>query len=340
MSKHLLALTFALAACAPTLDQLPATADETAPPAENLADEIVPTRALTVERFTSDAAGFDTHSYWVDTGREVVVFDAQFTDALAERLAAQIRSRTRSPIRYVVITHPNPDKFNGATVFRRLGATVIASARTAAAIPGVHAYKRRFFVDVARMFTAQSYPAEPVIDRTFTGTLRLPLAQGEILLRELRNPGVSSTQTVAWIPGARSLVVGDLVHHRAHAWLEGGIVDNAPTPALRAWGLALEELRAYRGATVLGGRGESAPVELAVRAQQSYLRTAVTLIDRYLAELGARTSELSTERAGEHHRALAARFAQAFPDHALPYMIEYGVYGLVQQRLAERARAR
>ena len=34
--------------------------------------------------FTSDAAGFDTHSYWLDTGSEVVVFDAQDERPVAE----------------------------------------------------------------------------------------------------------------------------------------------------------------------------------------------------------------------------------------------------------------
>ena len=68
--------------------------------------------------FTSDAAGFDTHSFWLDTGREVVVFDAQFTAARAEKLIAEIRSKTSHPIRFVVVTHPNPDKFNGAAAFQ------------------------------------------------------------------------------------------------------------------------------------------------------------------------------------------------------------------------------
>src|SRR5678816_4049427 len=49
--------------------------------------------------FTSDAAGFDTHSFYYDTGKEVVVFDAQFTPDLARQLIAQIHGETTSPIR-------------------------------------------------------------------------------------------------------------------------------------------------------------------------------------------------------------------------------------------------
>jgi hypothetical protein len=54
--------------------------------------------------FTSDAAGFDSQSCWLDTGREVVVFDAQFTEELAGKLIAEIRGKTPHSIRFVVVT--------------------------------------------------------------------------------------------------------------------------------------------------------------------------------------------------------------------------------------------
>lgn len=281
--------------------------------------------------FTSDASGFDTHSYWVDTGKEVVVFDAQFTPALAEQLIADIRSQTSSPIRWVVVTHPNPDKFNGTSAFRAAGARVVASEATAAAIPTVHAYKRAFFVDFAKMFTAESYPPQATVDVTFRGSLQLPLEAGEVELRELVYPGVSSTQTVAWLPSTRNLLVGDLVHVKAHAWLEGGIVDGAPRPDVDGWLASLDELRAFEGATVRGGRGGSAPVAEAVEAEQAYLRRARALVKEYVDGLAARKAELLDERAAQHHRAIAERLAAEFPDYALPYLVEYGVYGLANQ---------
>lgn len=46
----------------------------------------------------------------------------------------------------MVITHPNPDKFNGLSAFQDAGAEVIASEATAAAMLGVQGYKKAFFV--------------------------------------------------------------------------------------------------------------------------------------------------------------------------------------------------
>jgi glyoxylase-like metal-dependent hydrolase (beta-lactamase superfamily II) len=282
-----------------------------------------------VGRYTSDSNGFDTHSYFYDTGREVVVFDAQFTPAEAEKLLAAIRSQTKNPIRYLVLTHPNPDKFNGAPVFQREGAKVVASEATAAAIGAVHAYKKFYFVNVAKMFTEESYPAEARVDLTFKDRLALPLEGGaEVTLSVLQNPGVAVTQTVAHIPKRKALIVGDLVHHKAHAWLEGGIREGKATPDLERWKAALDELLAWPDTTVYGGRGESAPVQVAVEAQKQYLDGMKSLVQSYVEELGPRSSELCGNEAGPHYRVITQRASQAYPDHQLPYMVEFSVYGL------------
>lgn len=307
MKKLLLASFLLLAACA-------------ADPGLATSDVVAAHETHPIHVFTSDASAFDTHSFWLDTGREVVVFDAQFTPKVAGDLVADIRRQTSSPIRWVVVTHPNPDKFNGAPVFQALGAKVVASESTARAIPGVHAYKKAYFVDVAKSFTAETYPAEAHVDVTFRGDYQLPLEGGaSVKLHELANAGVSSTQTIAVLPDA--LVVGDLVHHEAHAWLEGGIVDGKPAPDLESWKRALDELTAYRGFTVYGGRGAAAKVEVAVPSQKAYLDRMLAVTFDFVREYGP--------TANEHAAELAKRAQTAFPSYALRYLIEYGAYGLV-----------
>ena len=292
--------------------------------------------APSLQVFTADEKGFDTHSYWLDTGDEVVVFDAQFTPKLAKQLIEHIRTRTASPIRWLVITHPNPDKFNGANAFREAGARVVASRATANAIADVHAYKRHFFVNIARMFGPQDYPSAPTIDDTFDDTFRLPLRSGEVELRVLDNGGVSSTQTVAWLPGSKSLIVGDLVHHQAHAWLEGGIVGDMPRPSIRSWLAALDELEAFRGAVVYGGRGKPVGVRQAVAAQREYLVKVQQIASDYVDSLGSRVSELEGKTAAAHYKVVAERIVAAFPGYSLPYMAHFGVYGLVNHLAALR----
>ena len=287
--------------------------------------------------YDSGEAGFFTKTYFYDTGNEVVAFDAQFTPQLAEAAIASLREQTDNPITSLVITHPNPDKFNGAPAFQQEGAQVIASEATEAAIPGVHEYKKAGFVGMG-MFTEETYPEQATVDETFTGTHTIELSDGKTVeLSELSQPGVSSTQTVAFIPELNALIVGDLVHHKLHAWLEGGIVNGQATPTIDDWIADLQELETtFAGEpepTVYGGRGESAPLSVAVADQIAYLQKADQIVTDYVAGLGDKTSELSSDKAGEHYAAIQAELEKAFPDYAFPDMISFSVYGLVNSKL-------
>lgn len=289
--------------------------------------------------YQSNQTGFDTNTYFYDSGKEVIVFDTQFTGQLAKDFMAYIRSKTTNPISHVVITHPNPDKFNGASVFQEQGAKVIASALTKNAMPGVHAYKKVFFVS-AGMFTEESYPALVSVDEVFETQHDLVLKTGEkISLLELGNPGVSSNQTVALIPGINALIVGDLVHHKAHAWLEGGIVAAKATPTLTSWKATLANLPKITGqdsTLVYGGRGQTGTMAEVIPAQISYLEKAEVIVEKYLVGLGNKTSELSDPKLSQAHLAsLTKKFEEAFPERNLSYLIQYGAYGLVFQKLAQ-----
>ena len=311
------------------LSAIPATAQQASP--------VTGREGGTLYTFDSGEAGFFTKTYFYDTGSEVVAFDAQFTPELAEQAIAYLRSQTDSPIASLVITHPNPDKFNGAPAFQDAGATVISSQATADAIPGVHAYKKAGFVGMG-MFTEETYPQQAIIDETFTDTHTLQLSDGKTVeLGELSQPGVSSTQTVALIPELNALIVGDLVHHKLHAWLEGGIVNGQATPTLEGWIAGLRELEErFAGEPepiVYGGRGEAAPLSEAVADQIAYLEQADKIVTDYIAGLGERASELSGPEAGEHYAAIQAELAAAFPEYAFPDMISFSVYGLVNSKL-------
>ena len=304
----------------------------------SLALHAQPAQAGQLHVFTSDAAGFHTHSAWYDDGREVTVVDAQFTHAHAQAVIDHVKSRTRSPITRVIVTHPNPDKFNGLPVFHAAGAVSIASAATAAAMPGVDAYKRRFWIDVAGAFTEASYPRVGPVKQTFTKRLTIRLASGETLtLTELAQPGISSHQTVVRIDKTGDLIVGDLVHSNHHAWLEGGIVNGKPVPTLAGWKAGLRELPRLGKGKVYGGRGDALPVREAVAQQVAYLERAEAIVDRYLDGLGDRVHETTDPaRRQAHHAAIQAAVAAAFPSYAGPDMVGYSVYGLVQQKLAQR----
>ncbi|MDB5931374.1 MAG: Glyoxylase, beta-lactamase superfamily [Polaromonas sp.] len=287
--------------------------------------------------FTSEAAGFNTHSVWYDDGKEVTVVDTQFVPQIAQALVADIRRQTTSPITRVIVTHPNPDKFNALSVFHAEGVQSIASAAAAAAIPGVDRYKRDFWIK-AKAFTDETYPKVEAVKATFTGQQKITLKSGEtITLIELRQPGVSSNQVVVRIDKTGDLVVGDLVHTRTHAWLEGGIVDGKPVPTLAGWKADLKELLKLGHGKAYGGRGDFVPLQQAVAQQITYLDKADAIVNRYIESLGDNKPELSDPaKQAMHYSAIQAEFVKAFPGYAMPDLIGYSIYGLVQQKLVAK----
>lgn len=286
--------------------------------------------------YDSGPDGFNTKTFFYDTGSEVVAFDAQFDPKLARAAIDFLREQTDSPITFLVVTHPNPDKFNGIIAFQDEGAKVIGSEETAAAMPGVHDYKKAFFVG-SGMYTDESYPELGMIDKSFADAMTLELDNGKTVeLLELSEPGVSSTQTVAFIPELNALIVGDLVHHGMHAWLEGGIVDGQATPTIEGWIADLRELESTFTADpepmVYGGRGEAAPLSEAVADQIAYLEKADQIVTDYVESLGDRKAELMGPEAGEHYAAIQAAIEEAFPDYEFGDMIGFSVYGLVNSK--------
>jgi glyoxylase-like metal-dependent hydrolase (beta-lactamase superfamily II) len=278
--------------------------------------------------FKSGPEGFDTRTFFYVGSQEVVAIDSQFTPELAKASIDHLRKHTDKPITWLVITHPNPDKFNGAGVFKTEGAMILASENTKNAIPGVHGYKEYFFVEMAKIFKKGTYPQPVAVDQTFTGEMDLVLKDGERLqLKELSQAGVSSTQTVVFSEKAQSLFVGDLIHHKAHAWLEGGIENGKATPRISEWIQSLNELQSLfpEKTTVLGGRGENATLGVAVKSQVQYLKKAQAIVK----------SAVQKTKAEPNYKKLAESFAIEFPDYGLAYMIEYGAYGLAQSELSK-----
>jgi glyoxylase-like metal-dependent hydrolase (beta-lactamase superfamily II) len=289
--------------------------------------------------YESGPEGFNTKTIFVDNGQEVVAFDAQFTPALAEASLRYLSTKTTSPVTHLVITHPNPDKFNGASVYKKLGAKIVASELTAANIAGTHTYKKYFFVEMAKMFKEADYPTPVGVDQTFGSRLELRLGNGDrIELLETGLAGVSTNQTVAFVPGAGALIVGDLIHSNAHAWLEGGIVSGQAQPTMASWIKNLELLSkefSDSDVKVFGGRGDAVLAREAFDEQIRYLKKADQIVASYVKKLGARAAEeLSGAKAGEHHAALTKEFETSFPTYKLSYMIQYGVYGLANSKIA------
>lgn len=148
---------------------------------------------------------------FVVTASGVIVIDALASPRQAEALLHSIRSVTRQPIKWVILTHHHPDHHFGTVIFRRLGAKVIAhpDRRVLASEGGEDAliadWVRVVGLDAMRGFEFADAPDRPVTD---TDTLRLG---GRTLVIRHLGAAHSPGDLIVWLPRERVLFAGDLL---------------------------------------------------------------------------------------------------------------------------------
>jgi thiosulfate/3-mercaptopyruvate sulfurtransferase len=201
---------------------------------------------------------------FVVTSAGVVVIDALASPRQAEQFIQAIRSVTRQPIKWLILTHHHPDHHFGASVFRRHGARVIAhpDRRVLASERGEDAliadWVRVVGLDAMRGFEFADTPDQPV---TRTDTLQLG---GRTFV--VSHPGAahSAGDLMVWVPDQRILFAGDLLVEDAVTM----VVDGSSTQLLQA----LDAIDGLRPAVVVPGHGAiPAAPETLVAGTRSYI---------------------------------------------------------------------
>lgn len=148
---------------------------------------------------------------FVVTPAGVVVIDALASPGEGRVLMRTIRTVTRAPVRYLVLTHHHPDHTFGAIVFKRAGARVIAhpDRRTLANIDGddrlASDWTGVMGLEQMRGFAYADTPDIPVRRDTMlvVGGRRI----------EIVRPGPAHTagDLMVWLPNERVLFAGDVL---------------------------------------------------------------------------------------------------------------------------------
>jgi glyoxylase-like metal-dependent hydrolase (beta-lactamase superfamily II) len=217
----------------------------------------------------------------------VVAIDAGASPRDGERLLRTIRSVTRRPVRWLVLTHHHPDHHFGAVAFRRSGAKVIAhpDRRTLASEGGEDALVASWIgvvgLDAMRGFEFANVPDRPV-ERA--DTLRLG---GRTIVIAAPGPAHTAGDLLVWLPEERVLFAGDIL-------VEDGVtmIVDGSTPALLA---ALDGVERLHPRVLVPGHG-------------ALPRQPKALLDSTRAYLNALRAEMraAVEQGRTMSRALAA----------------------------------
>jgi glyoxylase-like metal-dependent hydrolase (beta-lactamase superfamily II) len=240
--------------------------------------------------YISSVRGFNTSSYWVEGPTGLVVIDTQFLLSSAEELVDWAERSTGKKVVLAIVSHANPDKFNGTAVFKRRGIRVVTSDGVLSVMPEVHEKRLRSFYDRYK----PDYPRALALPESIGARDTTVDAAGlRFALKVLKGPGCSESHLV--VQFEQHLFVGDLVANDNHSWLELGYVEE--------WLARLDELEALHPAFVYPGRGPSGEASL-LQQQRAYLRYVLAIV----RELGP-----SAEPSEATIRTAKARIIERYP---------------------------
>jgi glyoxylase-like metal-dependent hydrolase (beta-lactamase superfamily II) len=165
-----------------------------------------------------------------------LVFDAQATPAMANKVIERVRTVTDKPIKYVVLSHYHAVRVLGASAYK--AQAVIASSETYRLVEerGQQDWDSEYGRFPRLFQDAQSIPGLTWPTLTFEGEMSIFLGKREIRLMQL-GAGHTSGDIVAWVPDAEVMFSGDLIEYHSACYCGDA--------HLREWPATLNEIRAF-----------------------------------------------------------------------------------------------
>lgn len=175
-----------------------------------------------------------------------IVFDAQATPAMANKVIERVRTVTDQPIKYVVLSHYHAVRVLGASAYDAQG--IVASQETHRLIEerGQQDWDSEFGRFPRLFQDAESIPGLTWPTLTFEGEMSIYLGKREVRLLQL-GAGHTSGDIVAWVPDAEVMFSGDLIEYHSACYCGDAY--------LRDWPSTLNEIREFNPKAIAPGRG-------------------------------------------------------------------------------------
>jgi glyoxylase-like metal-dependent hydrolase (beta-lactamase superfamily II) len=177
-----------------------------------------------------------------------LVFDAQATPAMANKVIERVKTVTDKPIKYVVLSHYHAVRVLGASAYHAQG--VVASQETYRLIQerGQQDWDSEYGRFPRLFQDAESIPGLTWPTLTFEGEMSIYLGKREVRLMQL-GAGHTSGDIVAWVPDAEVMFSGDLIEYHSACYCGDAY--------LREWPSTLNEIREFNPKAIAPGRGDA-----------------------------------------------------------------------------------
>lgn len=208
--------------------------------------------------------GFRMNMGFVVGKNAVAVIESGYHEPMVREMLAHIRKITQVPVKYVINTNSQPDRFLGNEHFRRQGATIIASAAEAKRMAAMGSMFTQITEQALGLKSGGIIIPNPP-DRILDKDMDLDLGNLTIKLHVFaaaHTPG----PIVIYIPADKAVYAGDILYsERLPAVVDGGNV--------KSWIAMYDKLRGFGDVVFVPGHGKPAKLSAFDFSTRDYLVT-------------------------------------------------------------------
>lgn len=286
-----------------------------------MAKNFASTGDLSEKKITFSEIGTDLYAFTAegDPNTAVIVgddgclvFDAQATPAMANKVIELVRTVTDKPIKYVVLSHYHAVRVLGASAYHAQG--IVASQETYRLIAerGKQDWDSEYGRFPRLFQDAQSIPGLTWPTLTFEGEMSIYLGKREVRLMQL-GAGHTSGDIVAWVPDAEVMFSGDLIEYHSACYCGDA--------HLREWPMTLNEIRNFNPKAIAPGRGDALKGTATVREAIAMTRDFVTSLYG-AAEISVAKGRTLKESMAATREVMDPKFHSfAIYEHCLPFNV-------------------
>jgi len=241
-----------------------------------------------------------------------LVFDAQATPAMANKVIERVKTVTDKPIKYVVLSHYHAVRVLGASAYHAQAIIASEETRRLVAERGQQDWDSEYGRFPRLFQDAQSIPGLTWPTLTFEGEMSIYLGKREVRLMQL-GAGHTSGDIVAWVPDAEVMFSGDLIEYHSACYCGDA--------HLRDWPLTLNEIRNFNPKAIAPGRGDALKGVATVREAIAMTRDFVTSLYG-AAEISVARGRTLKESMAATREVMDPKFHSfAIYEHCLPFNV-------------------
>ncbi len=216
--------------------------------------------ALKVTDWAAKTGPLFPHSAIIEGATEIGIVDVQQSKSETHRLVADVLEKGKT-VKWVYVTHPHLDHFAGANIVKAAFPSAVfygPSARMNQEMARQVSTRR---VALGKGTPGGNFNLPEKAPRAFTAVPKAGLLLDGERVEILMGKGDHPDSSIVWVPSARTVIAGDVIFNRTHAFF--GDHDD-----LAAWIALVERAVALQPAVVIAGHSKTLNPTGEIAAQQ------------------------------------------------------------------------